>query len=118
MRLRTAITRPVGIWVLVPALLAWANVDGMVWYIKALKSFNGKCGKRFGGDYLARYGRKAGAGIEAITNLDELALGGKVFQGAADLVVTTEILEVTAQEHVGPLARNAAADPLLQRLRP
>lgn len=28
-RLRTAITRPVGIWVLAPALLAWANVNGM-----------------------------------------------------------------------------------------
>ena len=62
--------------------------------VKALESF--ERGKGLGDDSPARYGRSRGAGIWATTDLDELAFGGKAFQGTADLVVTAEILEVTA----------------------
>ena len=94
-------------------LPSWTQFQTMVF---ARLSGSRKRGKGLGEDSPARYGRNGGAGIQAITDLDGAALGGKAFQRATDLVVTTEILEVTAQEGVGLLARNAPGDPLLQKI--
>ena len=57
------------------------------------------------------------AGVDAVSDLHQLAFPHQLTQRPADLVIAAQIVEIGAQKHVAPLPRDALFQPFFQALR-
>ena len=84
---------------------------------KSPESFRSQLPHAFGRGRLTVKERGSCAGVDAVSDLHQLAFPHQLAQRPADLVIAAHVLEIGAQKHVAALPRDAHFQPFFQALR-